>query len=285
MTGDDSRETSMTTTERAMAFLDGQDRPVETAWPRHVAASGPRERVIDALAFYQNDDGGFGRGLEVDIKAPDSQPFAARLAMQVLISIGAGSDEPMVQRLTEWLEREQGDDGDWHFSPGIYQHELAPWFAGWTFPSLNPALCLGGAATRLGIGSPALHQRVRALADRMASVEAIADGEFYTVLPYAEYFPWVEHPERDTYVTALVARIEQDARGGTYADAGHFFEHAGPAGGAIARRLSPDVIAAQLDRLAAEQQPDGGWPTPYDQGWRPWSTASNAVTLRAFGHA
>lgn len=252
---------------------------------RQIGAGGPREAVVEALIAYQNGDGGFGRGLEVDIAAPDSQPFAARLAMHVLISIGARADEPMVERLAGWLEREQGEDGDWRFPPGVYQHALAPWFAGWTFPSLNPALCLAGLATRLGIGSPTMFGRVRALVDRMASVEAIADGEFYTLLPYAEYFPWVEHPKREAYLAALVARIEQDGRTGAYADAGHFFEHAGPPKGAIAQRLAADVVEAQLDRLLGEQEADGGWPSPYNAAWRPWTTASNAATLRGYGRS
>lgn len=31
----------MTAIERALAFLDAQDRPVENAWLRHIAAGGP----------------------------------------------------------------------------------------------------------------------------------------------------------------------------------------------------------------------------------------------------
>jgi hypothetical protein len=43
------------------------------------------------------------------------------------------------------------------------------------------------------------------------------------------------------------------------------------------------LIEAQLDRMLTEQQDDGGWSTPYDQGWRPWFTATNAITLQAHG--
>ena len=275
----------MTTTaiERALAFINEQGRPLEFAWARHRCAGGPRRDVLDALAAYQNDDGGFGRGLEVDIKAPDSEPFAARLAMLVLISIGAGPSEPVVRRLAGWLDQAQDDDGCWRFPPGVFEHPLAPWFVGWTFPNLNPALCLAGGATRLGIGTDRLQARVRALADRMASSEEVERGEFYALLAYLEYFPWIVHPRSDAFVTALAARIERTAREGGYADAEHFFEHAGPPDGPIAGRLPADLVAAQLDRLQAEQQADGGWLSPYDPAWRSWATASSAVTLQAYG--
>ncbi|MGH2531048.1 MAG: hypothetical protein ACRDJW_01965 [Thermomicrobiales bacterium] len=268
--------------DKASAFLEQQGRPLEAAWARNVCAGGPRDAVITELATYQNEDGGFGRNLEVDIKAPDSQPFAARLALHVVHSVGANRNEPMLQRLEAWLDREQHEDGCWRFSPGVYEHELAPWFQAWQFPSLNPALDLAGAATRVGIGSERLHARVASLADRLASPEEVDSADFYTLLPYVEYFPWVDHPLREEFIERSVARIEQVAREGGYADAQHFFEHVGPPEGELARRLPPDLIANQLDRLRAEQQDDGGWPTPYDQGWRPWVTATNAITLQQY---
>src|SRR5262245_36198356 len=101
----------MTAIERGLAFLEREGRPIDAAWARALAGQGSREAVIDALAAYQNDDGGFGRTLEVDIKAPDSQPFATHLAMLVLFSLGVPSDAPMVRRVEAWLEREQGEDG------------------------------------------------------------------------------------------------------------------------------------------------------------------------------
>ena len=273
----------MTAIDRALHFLDSHGRPVEVAWVRHVCADGPRGAVLDALAAYQNPDGGFGNALEPDIAAPDSQAFAARLAMQILITIGAGSDEVMLRHLGGWLETAQAEDGDWPFAPGVREHALAPWFAGWSFPSPNPALCLAGAATRLGIGSDRLHGRVVALFDRFASPEALAAGGFYDVLPYAEYVPWVHRPDREAFLAALVSKVTADVEAGAYADAGHFFEHVGPPDGPLANGLPPDLVAAQLDRLLGEQAADGGWPSPYNPVWRSWATAAAAVTLRSYG--
>lgn len=266
---------------RALAFLDEQGRPPELAWARARCANGPTSDVVSALRAYQNPDGGFGRSLEPDINAPHSQAFAARLAMHALISIGASADEPTVRQLEGWIETAQADDGDWPFPAGLDDHDLAPWFAAWTFPSLNPALCLAGAAARLGIGSPRLFARVRNLADRLASVEEIQTGGFYSLLPYAEYFPYLDHPQREPYLAAIADRIASDARAGAYDDAGHFFDHAGPADGELIRRLPTNVVDDQLDRLLAEQQPDGGWPSPYNPIWRSWSTAAALNTLRA----
>lgn len=130
--------------------------------------------------------------------------------------------------------------------------------------------------------APELQQRTLELFADLASVQTIVEGSFYNVLPFAEYTPWVEHPDHDAYFAALVHQIRTEAEGGAYEDAGHFFEHVGPAGGPLARRLPAELVANQLDRLRAEQQADGGWPTPYDVAWRSWTTARNAATLVAF---
>jgi hypothetical protein len=275
----------MTAAERAMTFLDTAGRRLEAVWTRNLLGRGSRQAVLTALAAFQGEDGGFGRGLEVDIAAPDSQPFAARLAMQVLVALGTAPGEPIVQSLAGWLEREQDDDGCWRLPPGVYQHDLAPWFGDWTFPSLNPALCLAGLAKRLGIGSDRLFARVATLVEERASMTEAESGDFYTLLPYVEYFPWIDHPHREEILRRLATTIEQTARAGKYADAGHFFEHVGPADGELARRLPRALVQQQLHRLHTEQQSDGGWPSPYNAAWRPWATATAVATLRGYGLA
>ncbi|MDP8909566.1 MAG: hypothetical protein M3N47_10735 [Chloroflexota bacterium] len=267
------------TVERGVAYLDQQGYALGTAWVRHLWHDAPADAVIDALAAYQYEDGGFGNGLEVDIKAPVSNPFAARLAMTVLVTLREPSLGPVVDGLDRWLTTTQHADGDWHFAPEIYQHGLAPWFAGWTFPSLNPACCLAGLAARLGLGSDEMQARVRRLFDEKASLDEARTGEFYNLLPYLEYLAGVDHPDRDQYLDALAANITATAERGGYADAGHFFEHAHGGGPDLLRRLPTSLIQAQTERLLAEPEEDGGWPSPYDPAWRPWATAANLALL------
>lgn len=275
----------MTPIDKALAFLEQQDYPLGVAWLRHRAYGESTDAVLDALASYQTDDGGF-TGIEVDIGAPCSNPFAVRLALSVLVTLDPppAADHPLVRGLARWLEEAQDEDGAWRFLPEVHEHRLAPWFAGWTFPSINPAGSIAGYARRLGLGSERLHARVRRIFDEQASLEEAATGEFYNVLSYFEWFGAVEHPEREAYLDALASNIvATEAKDDGYPDAEHVFAQIDGAGPDMLRRLPPDLVARQLDRLVAEQQEDGGWASPYNEAWRPWSTAGNAVTLLRHG--
>ena len=53
--------------DRARQFLKTQARPLDRALFEYRFEDGPIEPVIEELARFQNDDGGFGNGLELDI--------------------------------------------------------------------------------------------------------------------------------------------------------------------------------------------------------------------------
>jgi len=263
----------------ALQFLTAPKHSLGKVIVEHHWRGAPSDAVLDALAAYQNEDGGFGRELEVDIKAPVSNAFAARLAMHILLDLRQVPKSAVVDSLGEWLQREQHDDGDWHFTREVYDAPLPPWFANWTFPSLNPACCVGGLATRLGISTPEMQERIAPLFARLATLEEARSGDFYNLLPYVEYVPTAGLDDRDTWLDAVATNIITTVHKGGYADAGHFFEHALGGGSALAGRLPAELLTRFADDLIAEQEPDGGWRTPYDPAWRPSQTAAALSTL------
>jgi hypothetical protein len=270
-----------------MAFLAQHGRDIDRAMADFAFRGLPAAAVVDVLAAYQNPDGGFTR-LEVDIAAPVSNPFAAELALRVLGWIDPPRDHPVVQRLVQHLEDTQDEDGNWRFAPEVHEGALAPWFQGWKWPNLNPSGQIAGSLKRLGLGSDRLHARVQALFDRLANPAELSTGQFYEVLPYALYFQteW-EHAQAELLRWGvawwLVRQHVQSGlpEGAQAIDASHFFELAPRPDSPVARRLPENVLSEKLDALLAEQSADGGWPTPYNAGWRPWITANNLLILKA----
>src|SRR5205807_2501588 len=153
------RAADVETLTRAQAFFADNGRPIDRARFAYHFAGGPRDAVASALETYQNEDGGFGHALEVDISAPASNPFATELGLLTCLQAGIPREHPLLQRATAYLEATQEEDGGWRFTPAVYEHELAPWFQGWDWPNLNPACSLAALLRELGLGSERLHQR------------------------------------------------------------------------------------------------------------------------------
>jgi hypothetical protein len=273
-----------TAVDRARGFFAGWERELDRALFAYHFAGGSRDALLEALGKYQNEDGGFGHGLEPDITAPDSNPFATELALLICQQADVPRDHPLLARTVAYLEAAQDDDGGWRFSPGVYEHELAPWFAGWDWPNLNPACTIAGHLRELELGSARLHEGVAALFARMARPEDVLSDEYYAVRPYAYYFlPPSDHPQAELYRAGLLWWLIRQHQAGKLDDAGHFFDYVRHPDTYTGRNLPPVIVAAQLDRLAGEQTEDGGWPSPYATHWRGWSTVQNLLTLRAFG--
>lgn len=261
------------------AFLVAAGYPLGLALVDHLSTGASADTVVDALTAFQNSDGGFGRGLEVDIQAPASNPFATRLAMTVLLALPAAAAPQMKTSLQSWLVANQAADGDWHLSPETRSGDLAPWFRGWEHPSLNPACCVAGLANRLGVATPEMLALTADLFSRKASIEQVATGGFYDLLPYVEYVTCgVDVPDRDRYLDAIAASIAERSDE-IFSDASHFWDSVLAAGPALMRRLPGNVLSRQVDALLDEQEDDGGWPTPYDPAWRAWGTAGNCLAL------
>jgi hypothetical protein len=274
----------MDAVERASSFFQDNGRTIDQARFHYHFGELSQEDLLDVLRGYQNPDGGFANGLEVDIAAPDSNPFATDLALQVCLLAGAPGEHDLLQRAVAYLERAQDGEGNWRFSEAIYAHALAPWFQGWQWPNLNPSCSIAGHLRELGLGSETLHARVESLFGRLANPLDLVGDDFYAVMPYAFYFlPEWEHPQREFYLAGLLWWLIRQHRNDSLPDHGHFFEYVRSPDSYPARNLPAEILATRLDGLAAEQQEDGGWPSPYDPRWRGWATVQNLLVLQAFG--
>ncbi|HLW03241.1 MAG TPA: hypothetical protein VKT82_31635 [Ktedonobacterales bacterium] len=273
----------MDTQKKAQQFFEHNGRDIDQAQWAHHFGKASLDHLLTVLARYQNPDGGF-RGLEVDIKAPESNPFATELALLICLQANTPREHPLLQKTVVYLEQTQEENGNWRFVPGIYEYELAPWFQGWEWPNLNPTCTISGLLKELGLGSERLHARVKHLFTQLARVEDLTSDEFYSVRPYAYYFlPEWTYPQRELYISGVLWWLIRQHFGDKGLDGNHFFAYVRHPNTYTARNLPESILSKQLDRLQAEQEDDGGWPTPYDTNWRGWTTIQNLIILRAFG--
>ena len=104
-------------------------RPLETALADHLFSSGKAEKVLVELAKYQNEDGGFGNGLELDFSLPSSSPMATSHAFHYLDQMET-TDVAMVERAIRFLEAtyDSGRHGWISMPKEVNDHLHAPWW-------------------------------------------------------------------------------------------------------------------------------------------------------------
>jgi hypothetical protein len=268
----------------AQQYIARQGRKLDQARFALHFSGGTQAAFLDALAEYQNPDGGFGNALEIDIEAPASQPFATELALDYCLRAGIPASHPVIQKTVAYLEASQDEDGCWRFTQDIYAHPLAPWFQGWTWPNLTPSCTLAGILREYGLGSPQLHQKVADLFKHWANLGEFTEGEFYAVRAYAVYFlPEGDFPQREFYLSGLLWWLIRRHISNEIDDSGHWFELVRSPHSYVGSRLPEDILNDRLDRLLGEQLADGGWSTPYSAQWRAPVTINSLLVLKAFG--
>src|SRR5919198_722691 len=86
----------------ATAFMAKHARVLDRVRLRLLLGTGSAEQAFAALDAYRNPDGGYGWGLEPDLRSAESQPPPALHAFEVLAET-APYVSPHAEELCDWL--------------------------------------------------------------------------------------------------------------------------------------------------------------------------------------
>ncbi len=123
----------MTTTslvERIEAYVSANARPLDVARFQHALKGADVEPVVEELSKFQNSDGGFGHGLEADLRLPESSPICTWVGLEILIELGIAIETGIVQRALNYLQATFNvEAGRWMPVEAIVNdHPHAGWF-------------------------------------------------------------------------------------------------------------------------------------------------------------
>ncbi len=115
---------------KAREFIMTQGRPLEQAVYRFRFENGSADAVRAALEKFQNPDGGFGKALEPDMRAPESSVLATIRALQALSALKTPASDPMVRQAMAYLASTFNETtGVWRIiPPTAAPHPHAPWW-------------------------------------------------------------------------------------------------------------------------------------------------------------
>ncbi|AGZ44922.1 hypothetical protein [Actinoplanes friuliensis] len=277
----------------AARFVQSEARVLEQRLFATLFLGAPASGVVAALRGFQNEDGGFGHGLEPDKRCPASLPIDVETALRTYAA--AGADEPsLVRQACDFLQTVTNDDGAVSLAaPVIEDYPRAEHWSGWTYvPGPNPTAGLAGLLHRIGFDHP-WRDAATAYCWQILESAPLPD-EIHAVSEILVFLEHVDDRERaDKHAPAVVDHL-------TAMDMFHLDPAAegyglspliiAPTADSRWRPLFDDVINGHLDHLERSQEPDGGWTITWDPPsaasrleWRGHVTVEAVRTLTSYG--
>jgi hypothetical protein len=281
-------------TTAARTFIYANGRLLEQLLSEAHFDGGSSDRVVRAIAAYQNDDGGFGYGLEPDKRAPASQPLDVEFALDRLEAVGATAPD-LVRRACDFLATVAEPSGAVPLLlPSIAGFPRASQWQPTTYaPGLLPTASIAGLVHALGVE----HEwATRATAWTFAVLESGELPADAHELLFATRF--LDHTAERDRAAGLADVVAGALPGAAWFQAEPDAENYGvtpldlaPTPESIARRWFDDAtITRHLDHVERQQADDGGWPVLWEPPaggsrceWRAIRTLDALRVLRAYG--
>jgi hypothetical protein len=288
---------------RAADFLAAHGRLLDRRRFARIFGGDPPEGVLGALEGHRNPDGGYGWGLEPDLRDARSQPGGALHAFEALAD-AAPATSPRAAELCDWLASVSlpGTGGALPFAlPVASDVGVAPFWASAdpTEPSLHITAAVLGPAHRVARHDPAvaahpwLAGATRWALDRVGERAPSSTLELLFVLTMLDVVAPTD-AEAAERLAAWAAHLPADGtmhvEGGTEDEAMRPIDFSLRPDGPLRARFDADAVAADLDRLASGQRDDGGWAVDHLSyspaaalEWRGYATVAALTTLRDNG--
>jgi hypothetical protein len=255
--------------------------------------------VLAALRAYRNPDGGYGYGLEPDLRAPESQPAAALHAFEVFADV-APATAPEAAELCDWLDAIALPDGGLPFALPIEDPGGSAPFWAHADPrafSLQITAIVAANANRVAAHDPVVAAHpwlARATSCCLAAIDALEAAPAAYELAFAVRLLDAVH-DQNAAAPALLARLGEyvpdDGRlrvvGGLPNEALWPLDLAPEPSRPARTILDEATVAADLERLAGEQDEDGGWSVDFQSyspaaalEWRGYATVRALSVLR-----
>lgn len=268
---------------KASDFVHRRGTLFERALFDYLFAGGSGERVQAIIMCYKNPDGGFGHGIEHDIKAPQSNPLALEYLLTVMKHTGI---EPgaILEGASDWVESQMDEAGDLRNPPEAREYPIAPWWQG-TGGQMMPDSIVANL-TYFGCAKQSLVQKTKRWVAKTHTLESIRANEWLFMAYHTVdfFFTIDEFPDLALFRQATIENVVECAKKAPAGQYDSLFAFAPTPDSIIAKALPAGLLQRYLDVLENVQTEDGCWVDQHDlQQWWPITTINVLLALQRFG--
>lgn len=291
--------------DRAVAYVFRHGRPVDAAELAFHLGQGTADVVMHLLGAYRNLDGGFGHGLEPDVRSPASSVLATTVALQRMVRVRVDPKHPMVRTAMGFLAGQMDPETtNWPLvTAEVRESACAPWWRGYNaseWGELNPRAEVLSYFVRFGGsggGGGVFDEARRLVLSRLAKETALDMHELQCVARLLRT-PGIDGTVERTCREALERDLPKVLPRSAEQCAGYVLKPL-----TVARRpnsvlagLVESSVEVQHGYEVATQRRDGAWDVPWnwnepdsqdwraaEREWRSHLTMLTASSLHAYG--
>lgn len=272
--------------ERAKAYLYEYGRALDQRRFEYHYEGGSQAAVLEALAEFQNEAGGFGRALEPDLRTEASSVIATSTAFSMMREIGASARKPIVQLGVQYLlDSYDQEKGVWPIIPPEVENAPHAWW--WSYEDsaenfgnflVNPRAAIAGHLQHYSSLVPTdfLEGVKAAVLERLDSYEENIghhDFDCYLGLAEADGLPAEQKQQIVDKLVQLIGHsldMDQDKW-----EAGEVFKPlvvAPMPDSVLSSYIDDELIYLNLNIEIEAQLSNGSWPLGWD--WSPIDQAA-----------
>ncbi|MBQ9947052.1 MAG: hypothetical protein IJO91_01565 [Oscillospiraceae bacterium] len=277
----------MNTFAKAEHFICRNARPLDLALWRFYFRNGSADDVLSALSFYQNEDGGFGHGLEPDYLNPNSSPIQTWQATEIILETGVkDSSHPVIQGILRYLD--SGADFDTAHNQWLNcvpPHTDYPHAIWWEYNEngelkYNPTAALAGFILRFADSSSELYEKGCTIARQAAEwfISAEPFEEMHVKACFVRLYEALcktnaQIADMERFKECLIRQVNSEIchdiskYGKEYVPLPSNFIHSPDS---LFYAGNEELIAAECRLITEGQLPDGSYPVPW-QWWTDYS--------------
>lgn len=288
----------MEAVHKARKFIYRNARPVDLALWRYQFEKGNQKNVLKALAYYQNEDGGFAHGIEPDLWNSQSSPLATSTAISILSDIDFFDPaDPMVQGILTYLEKTpfQTEKGWFLKVPSNNEGPHAAW---WEYSKetemsfyggmgYNPTAILAGFILKTADSSSELYQKaLKIVQEAIAKIVQNGTIEMHEISCFCRLLDFLERTDDlpsqielgvlKTHLKSAVHNgIEKDVTKWTnyVAKPSHFFRTKN----SLFYLENKDVADYECEYILKTQEANGAWPITWSWDKYPKEFAISSI--------
>ncbi|MGI6358671.1 MAG: hypothetical protein ACOX2K_08285 [Bacillota bacterium] len=246
--------------KQAASYVQTNGTPLQQACLRLALGKGSKDEVAQALSCYQNSDGGWANGLEVEYPGPVSTPFSTAVALGHIVR-NELTESSLLQRSLDYLAANQLQNGSWDDLPQMLGYPHPPYMGPGIYLEFKTAM-ITKWLLRLPQPPQALLERaVGFLVERFAAVRN--SNDFWTAAGYLNVFAQLPTHQATEILSWATTVLGGNPNQLVWPQLQAMIEDDLP--------VSSEALPTALQLIRQEQQDDGGWPHPFGSYNRVWA--------------